>query len=38
LKVDRLNKAVADLAIVCSALLLESKRLEKAREAFLDIV
>ncbi len=35
---NRLNKSVADRAIVCSALLLESKRLEKAREAFLDIV
>jgi hypothetical protein len=38
LKVDRLNKTVADMTIVCSALLLESERLEKAREGFLDVV
>jgi hypothetical protein len=38
LKVDYLNKTVADMAIVCSALLLESNRFEKAREGFLDIV
>jgi hypothetical protein len=38
LKVDHLNKTVADLAIVRSALLLESKRYKKAREGFLDIV
>ena len=38
LKAEDSNKAVADLAIVCSALLLESNRFEKAREGFLDIV
>ena len=38
LKVDYLNKTVADMPIVCSALLLESNRFEKAREGFLDVV
>jgi len=38
LKVDYLNKTVANVAIVCSSLLLESNRFEKAREGFLDIV